>query len=91
MKKPQATPSEPDPEAFSLEFLMSAPPDTLSDSDLDTIIQYHRNVRADRAAAATAPKGSRKRGASPPSQTAIPTGLKKLLASKKPTIDRRGF
>lgn len=84
MKKPQADDLEP--ETFSLEFLMNTPPVELTKLELDQIVQYHRNIRADRAAAAE-PGAKRKKAASAPT----PTGIKKLLAKKTSTIDRRGF
>jgi hypothetical protein len=79
---------EIDPNAFSLEFLMSTPPEALSALDLQTIVQYHRNVRADRSASAT--RRSRK-GETAPSE--IPTGIKELIAKRKPSmkLSRRGL
>ncbi len=79
--------NELNPEAFSLEFLMSVPPDGLTDRDLAAIVQYHRNVRADRADAATK---SRKREAA---STETPTGIRKLISSRKPAVklSRRGL
>jgi hypothetical protein len=67
---------------LDLEFLMSEDPLGLSKQDLDILIQYHRNIRADRAA-------GRKTHAV---ATATPKGLKALLDSKKPVlgVERRG-
>lgn len=68
--------------SLDLEFLMSEDPLKLSSQDLDILIQYHRNIRADRAT-------GRKSAAV---ASATPKGLKALLDSKKPAIGiaRRG-
>lgn len=73
--------SEADP-TLDLEFLMSEDPLALGAQDLDILIQYHRNIRADRAA------GRKTQAVA----TATPKGLKALLDSKKPmlNITRRG-
>lgn len=67
---------------LDLEFLMSEDPELLAQQDLDVIIQYHRNIRADRAA------GIKSKAVA----SATPKGLKALLDSKKPVlgISRRG-
>lgn len=84
MSKQQA----PEPEIFSLEFLMNTPPTELTKHDLDMIVQYHRNIRAERAAAAQ-PGAKRKRATTPSAPT--PTGIKKLLERAAPKINRRGL
>lgn len=72
-------------EPYTLDFLMSEDPLKLTDQDLDLLIQYHRNIRADRAS------GERKKKVS---TQAAPKGVKELLNAKKvsgPVLARRGL
>lgn len=72
------------PEPFSLDFLMSEDPLKLADADIDMIVQYHRNIRADRASGARKAKVS---------TAPVPKGVAKLIKASKPTatINRRGL
>ena len=73
------------PEPYTLDFLMSMDPVELTTQDLDMLIQYHRNIRADRAS------GERKKKVS---TAAAPGGVAALLKAKKPTVSglsRRGL
>jgi hypothetical protein len=74
----------PSPEPFSLDFLMSEDPLKLAEQDIDMIIQYHRNIRADRAS------GMRKAKVS---TAPVPESVSKLIKSAKPvvTMNRRGL
>ena len=78
------TTSTPDPNPYSLDFLMSLDPLNCEETDILTIIQYHRNIRARRA---TGERGKRH------STQAAPEGIAKFIASAKPTVSikRRGF
>lgn len=71
-----------DDPTLDLEFLMSEDPLLLGNQDMDILIQYHRNIRADRAA------GRKSHAVA----SATPKGLKALLDSKKPVLGvaRRG-
>ena len=67
---------------FTLDFLMSEDPMKLSEQDLDMIIQYHRNIRADRASGARRAKVS---------TAPAPAGIKALLKKVAPAVPRRGL
>jgi hypothetical protein len=73
------------PEPYTLDFLMSMDPCELTMQDLDMLIQYHRNIRADRASGARTKKVS---------TAAAPGGVQALLKAKKPVVTgiaRRGL
>jgi hypothetical protein len=70
------------PAPFTLDFLMSEDPLKLSSQDLDMIIQYHRNIRADRASGARRAKVS---------TAPAPKGVAALLRKVQPVVPRRGM
>lgn len=70
------------PAPFTLDFLMSEDPLRLADADLDLIIQYHRNIRADRAS------GSRRAKVS---TAPAPKSIQSMLRKVVPVVPRRGL
>lgn len=75
-------PDDLSPEPFSLDFLMSEDPLSLSTQDLDMIIQYHRNIRADRASGARRAKLS---------TAPAPKGVAALIKKPTTSVSRRGM
>lgn len=81
------TPDIPTDEVpLDLDMLMTLDPLKLGKQDVDTIIQYHRNVRVAR-------EQGKGRAAAAKTSAAKPKGIAELLASKKPVVSvtRRGF
>jgi hypothetical protein len=70
---------------IDLDALMAEDPTKLSDQNIDSIIAYHRQVRANRE---TGGKGSRSKAGSAPAPKAI-----QALLAKKPVgkVNRRGM